>query len=395
MSYHGIIITMLVLLGLTLTYPARAQAPDKPVTWKKQGDVIIYKSDQFHCAFPSIVKRDSGELLLAFRRAPERRIFGEKSTNHTDPNSYLVMVRSKDNGATWTKEPELMFAHPFGGSQDPCMVALHDGSILCASYGWAQLRGDAPSKFDASLRHDDFVFMGGYLIRSEDDGHTWTGPILPPPVKGCPLTNVFGQPSPAFNRGAMCEGRDKKVYWAVAAPRQLDPRITEIHLMCSADGGRNWDYLCPIAQDEKITFNETSLYETPKGDLVAFARTANFDDHTVVVRSKDGGKSFERWEDAGFQGHPHFALRLPDNRVLLAYGYRHAPQGIRARILNAECTDFATAEEMVLRDDGGNGDIGYPWATMTADGRALVVYYINQENGPRHIAGTWLAPESK
>jgi sialidase-1 len=35
----------------------------------------------------------------------------------------------------------------------------------------------------------------------------------------------------------------------------------------------------------------------------------------------------------GFQGHPLHVLRLPDNRELLTYGYRHKPYGIRACIL--------------------------------------------------------------
>ena len=103
---------------------------------------------------------------------------------------------------------------------------------------------------------------------------------------------------------------------------------------------------------------------------------------------RTANKSFEPWEDAGFQGHPHHLLRLPDNRVLLVYGYRHAPMGIRARVLDAECTDYRTAKEIILRDDGGSVDRGYPWATMVSKKRILVVYYFNQNNGPRYIAGT-------
>jgi hypothetical protein len=75
---------------------------------------------------------------------------------------------------------------------------------------------------------------------------------------------------------------------------------------------------------------------------------------------------------------------------LLTYGYRHAPFGIRARILNAECTDFATAPEMVLRDDGGTTDLGYPWSVKLNDGQVLVVYYFNVGTGIQHIAGTIL-----
>lgn len=138
-----------------------------------------------------------------------------------------------------------------------------------------------------------------------------------------------------------------------------------------------------------MEFNETSLYETPKGDLLAFVRTEGFNDHTVLARSSDHGRSFQ-WQDAGFQGHPHHAIRLPDKRVLLVYGYRHVPYGVRARVLDSECTNPASAEEIILRDDGGNGDLGYSWATMASKNRALVVYYFNRADGPRHIAGTFL-----
>ena len=382
-SYRFMIGFMLAVIS----QPALISAQDLV----KEKDVIIYKDDRFFSAFPSVVCKPDGELLVAFRRAPERRIFGESGSNHTDPNSYLVLVRSKDNGATWSTEPELIFAHPFGGSQDPCMTQLRDGTIVCSSYGWALLRGDAAAKYPETLRHGDFVFMGGYLVRSTDGGQTWKGPIIPPPVPDCKTISVFKEPCPAYNRGAMCQGHDGTLYWAVASQSQLEPRITGVHLMASKDGGLTWEYRCPIAQDEKITFNETSLYETKGGDLIAFMRTADFDDHTAIARSKDGGKTFESWKDAGFQGHPHCATTLADGRVLLVYGYRHEPFGVRARVLDAECTDIDTARETILRDDGGSGDLGYPWVTRMGDGKCLAVYYFNQGNGIRHIAGTILS----
>src|SRR5262249_31437887 len=117
---------------------------------------------------------------------------------------------------------------------------------------------------------------------------------------------------------------------------------------------------------------------------------ADFDDHTAIARSTNHGKSFLPWQDAGFQGHPHYALRLPDQRVLLIYGYRHPPFGVRARVLRPECDDATTAQEIVLRDDGGSADLGYPWAVMLSKDRVLVVYYFNQNEGPRYIAGTLL-----
>lgn len=381
---------MLRSLAITLALLVSASALAESVI-TKQKDIIVYRDEQFYSAFPSIVKRDSGELIVAFRRAPDRRVFGEKSSNHTDANSYLVLVRSEDNGETWTTDPELILAHPFGGSQDPCLNQLNDGSILCSSYGWSRVNDDAREKSPDSLRHGNFVFMGGYLTRSEDGGKTW-GPIITPPVVlGSITINSFGEPAPAYNRGAMIQDENGRLYWAVASQPRLQPkRLTEVHLLTSDDRGETWQYRCPIAQDETRSFNETALTITANGDLVAFLRTADFGDQTVVARSTNGGESFEPWEAAGWQGHPHYALRLPDDRIFLVYGYRHAPHGIRARVLNADASNFKTAPEIVLRDDGTGGDLGYPWATLTDDGRILAVYYFHDDTGNRHIAGTYL-----
>lgn len=354
--------------------------------------VVIYDDPRFYSAFPSIVCRPDGELLVAFRRAPERRPFGER-VSHTDANSYLVVVRSKDNGKSWSRDPELIYAHPFGGSQDPCMVQLGDGTILCASYAWARLQPEAIGKLKQPVaREGNYVFLGGYLMRSRDGGRSWQGPITPPPCYGEANHDIFGNFLPAYNRGAMCEGSDGKSYWVVASSDTNSPQRTATHLLISEDKGEHWKYSCVVARDSKVGFNETSLYETPKGDLVAFLRTENFDDHTCIARSTDRGKSFQ-WQDTGFRGHPHHAVRLPDKRVMLVYGYRHRPFGIRARVLNPECTDASTATEIVLREDGGNSDLGYPWATMVSKDRALVVYYFNRSDGARHIAGTFLDVE--
>ncbi len=361
-------------------------------SWVKDRDIIIYEDPAYYSAFPSVITRQNGELVLAFRRAPDRTVFGEAGSSHTDPNSYLVQVRSADNGRTWSG-PKLILAHPYGGSQDPCLIQLRDGSIVCSSYGWARVNEEARNRVDHNATAGEFVFMGGYLVRSEDGGHTWSDLILPLTVPGDPTRTVFDTPCPAYNRGSMYEAKDGRLLWAVAARSETSGKRTENHLMTSRDGGRTWDYESVLARDDKVVFNEASIYETPKGDIVTFIRTAAFDDHTVIARSKDGGKTFEPWEDAGFQGHPHFAQRLPDDRVLLVYGYRHEPFGIRARILNPECTDFESAEEIVLREDGSGTDLGYPWATMMADGRVLVCYYFNKENGTRHIAGTILKPQ--
>lgn len=369
-------------------------AASAPSSLRKIADVEIYRDQRFHCAFPSIVKLADGELLLAFRRAPNRLAYGEAHNSHTDPNSYLVSVRSADGGRTWSDEPALIYADAFGGSQDPCLLQLRDGTLLCASYGWTFLRPDSLAKLGpASLNYDGAVFNGGYLVRSTDRGQTWSGPSYPPVIPPEKNVGPTGKVVPAYNRGALVEGRDGRLFWVVAATDQVEPRRkTSTFLLISDDAGATWQYSCPVAVDDKVSFNETSIYETPAGDLVAFLRTADHEDEACIARSTDGGKTFGPWEGMGFQGHPLHALRLPDNRVLLTYGYRHEPMGIRARVLNAECTDFATAPEIVLRDDGGGFDLGYSWSVLVDDRTVFVAYYFNTGGVP-DIAGTLLAIE--
>ncbi|MFT3947708.1 MAG: sialidase family protein [Agriterribacter sp.] len=354
---------------------------------RKIKDIIIYKDTAFYCAFPSVIKKPGGELMVAFRRAPNRQIFGEKGNNHVDHNSYLVMVRSKD-AETWSANPDLLYAHPFGGSQDPCLLQLKDGTILCASYGWTQVRADGmPHLKKPYFETSGYVFLGGYIIRSTDAGKSWSNAIYPPHIAPEIYYNAYGQQIPAYNRGAMYEAMDGSILWIVAASDSI--KKTSNYLLTSTDKGLTWQYKSEVAKDSAISFNEASVYETPGGDIIGFLRTANFDDNAVIARSKDGGKTF-KWQSMGFRGHPLNALRLPDNRVLLTYGYRHKPNGIRARILNAECTDFKTAPEIILREDGGNGDIGYTWPVLLDNKRVLVVYYFNKENDIRYIAGTIL-----
>lgn len=390
-ALKGLIIGTLFFCTYNSTHGRQLKSASDPIHGvRKLKDMVIYEDAKFHSAFPSVIKRADGEILVAFRRAPDRKVFGENGTSHVDPNSYLVMVRSRD-GETWTKEPDLIYAHPFGGSQDPCLLQLRDGTLLCASYGWAFLRPDGMLNLKKPyFKAGDAVFLGGYLVRSSDGGETWLGPVYPPHIPPEINFNALGEPLPAYNRGALAEGKSGRIFWMVAATDAESPHKTSVHLLISDDKGLTWRYSSPVATDEKVSFNETSAYETPKGDIVAFLRTADLDDQACISRSTDGGKTFQKWEGMGFQGHPLNALRLPDKRVLLTYGYRHKPLGIRARILNTECTDFATAPEIILREDGGNTDIGYTWPVQLDKNRVLVVYYFNKDKGTRHIAGTIL-----
>ena len=133
------IFSIIIFLSLFFAMSDACAVQDSIPGVKKIKDVLIYEDSTYYCAFPSVVKKADGELLLAFRRAPNKVILGEEWNDHFDLNSYLVSLTSKD-GENWDKTPELMYAHAFGGSQDPCLLQLKDGTLLCTSYGWTTVR---------------------------------------------------------------------------------------------------------------------------------------------------------------------------------------------------------------------------------------------------------------
>lgn len=90
-------------------------------------------------------------------------------------------------------------------------------------------------------------------------------------------------------------------------------------------------------------------------------------------------------------------MRLTDGRLLASYGYRIRPYGIRARV--SEDDGRSWGPELILRDDAGSWDLGYPRAVSLSGGRVMVAYYFNRADDPiqcdggvRHIAGTIFTP---
>ena len=58
--------------------------------------------------------------------------------------------------------------------------------------------------------------------------------------------------------------------------------------------------------------------------------------------------------------------------VVCVYGDRHEPYGQRAPVSR---DGLRWGEEIILRDDGANRDLGYPSSVELEDGSILTVYY--------------------
>ena len=139
-----------------------------------------------------------------------------------------------------------------------------------------------------------------------------------------------------------------------------------------------------------VYLQEPSMVAWPEGQLTVFHRTKDNNDKLVVSNGADI-ESLSKPETVDVTGHPYDPLILPDGRLLLVYGYRHEPMGVRARVVSS-LEELASAPEIIIRDDSPSRDTGYPSATQLSDGRILIAYYIADKQGIRGIEGTILRP---
>jgi hypothetical protein len=86
-----------------------------------------------------------------------------------------------------------------------------------------------------------------------------------------------------------------------------------------------------------------------------------------VYKSDDGGRTWgflSRVNDFGAPGSP---VLMDDDRIVMVYGYRTANYGIRAAV--SEDGGATWGDELIIRDDGGSWDLGYPNAWQVAPGK--------------------------
>jgi hypothetical protein len=130
--------------------------------------------------------------------------------------------------------------------------------------------------------------------------------------------------------------------------------------------------------------------------------------HLWETFSDDRGRTWADPIETPLWGFPPHLLLLSDGRVLVTYGYRREPFGQRACI-SEDGLNWDRSQEIIIRDDAPNKDLGYPASIELEPGKVLTVYYqpdvppgtVQQMNPPDStrtkpgILGTvWTVPES-
>ena len=374
--------------------------PSTPGTLTKIRDADIYRNPAYYCGpGPSPLVLRDGKVLLAFRRSVGR--------GHVHPEVEQCLISSEDGGATWDPEPRVF---EVGVTTNPNLTWLPDNTLLFMTHPctviperkYTQLKqrhGDQHIGLYYLKEYDLHALAGGiYVRRSTDWGETWSPPYWVSPVEG--VRSLFpGEQSRVHLRGPALVMRDESLMlpvYTIDRPETVFLMESPHNPFASGDtyAGIRWSRRGVIARPQGRTgFNETVVYECASGKLVAFMRSSPKAGHTYTAFSTDSGRTWSEPKREDLWGYPCTVLRMPSGRVLIAYGYRRPPYGIRARLVDAECEQIGAAEELILREDGGGRDLGYPAAALLKDGTAMVTYYFNsQEDGghQKYIAATWV-----
>lgn len=369
-------------------------------------DILTHKTiyrDGEYVAFPNLARLADGTVICAFRHALDRQKEYGRVT-HVDPTAKDVFITSPDGGHSYDSDLHVIIDDEMS-EQDPCVNVLSDGRIIVTYFRWnlqpigtgAAKWGEAPFRqFGRSLhdKYDCFPEGLAYSI-SDDNGKTW---------RHMPTQRMENVPEGASVRGSMVELPDGTLLLPFYGAMTVS-ELSRCGLLRSTDRGETFSYysLMGLDTDCKKNYLEPGLYRAPSGKIIAFFRTqsdwkipgTDFEDTYLnlhIAVSEDDGKTFAPVQEIeGVWGsNPFHALPLQSGKVLLTYGHRRAPFGIRARVCNAEMTDIAEAEELILRDDAPDGDLGYPNSIQLDDGTILVAYYINGKDGIRTIDVTVL-----
>jgi sialidase-1 len=362
-------------------------------------NIVIYKDENYN-SFPNVIRRADGSLMVGFRQAVDRQVRSIADMNkaftgvrHIDPTSKAVYVASKDEGETWDQKINIIYDDFVYGVQDPCLNQLADGTIFATFFMWKVFKREDVEESLPSDRVLDDKYVArvddSYSIRSYDGGITWDEPI-PINFAGKKRVTVRG------NIAVLDDG-------AILLPVYGDNEVCEPSqavILKTYDKGKTWIKLSSIPQINGYGYFEPNLYRTESGKLVVFIRTHKIGVKSVYESEKmsplvtcesiDNGQT---WSEPKireiYSPSPFHALRLNSGNVILTYGYRYKPHGLRAVLLNPECNNFDEAEEVILRDDGLGTDIGYTSSVLLNNGDVLVTYYYyDKDDDYRYIAGT-------
>lgn len=237
----------------------------------------------------SMVRLTDGRIMFVYTA-----YFGDDWLDHA--TARISACFSSDEGETWS-DPEVILDKPEDAMNimSPSAFRMHDGAL-----GLVYLQKDL---------HEDFgVTCMPLFIRSEDEGRTWSAPVVCGFSEGyyCSVNDsVTLTKSGRIYVPASFSGQRRDILGKMnPAPA---PHTADIRIAYSDDNGNNWQMLPHIFETPypgTPGLFEPGIFEYENGDLWMYARTTY--GHQYQSFSRDGGKT---WSNVM----PNFRFTSPDS----------------------------------------------------------------------------------
>lgn len=347
------------------------------------------ETDRSSCAFPNICVLPSGRWLCGFRAGPTKlEITGQ----------HALLAMSDDQGKTWSDPVSPFVPTPVDGRPGTLRAAAGTslgGKSVLLTLCWVDYSDPSLPFFNEQT--EGLLDTRLFHAFSEDDGQTWSEPVLmdtspynvPTPITGSAL--VLG------NGRLACQFELNKHYNDTSVWRHSSV------LMFSGDRGATWPEHVVAGNDPDNRY----FYWDQRPGVLADGRILDvfwtYDNQDAVYlniharESTDHGRTWSDPWDTGVPGQPAAPVSLSDGRIVMVYVDRTASPIIKARISRDNGRTWPDETETVMHESDSGGQtrtkqamqdawaemgafsIGLPATAPLPNGDVLVVYYA----GPR------------
>ncbi len=347
---------------------------DNGVVFSKPDNVFAY------AAFPSVVKDDDGNILVAFTG---NRIM------HVCPYGKVLVTKSRNEGKTWSS-PTIAVDTPLD-ERDAGILNLGRGCLLVSTFnntrddqrswvtggqiGWDSdyfytndvLKNLALAYLPTVTDIQEKKYIGSLISISENNGFSWDEPF------GVPITSPHG---PNLLK-------DGSLIYA-GTPYHSGPVDPEHPILVYKSENRKDFYkiadipVCPEKKD--VLYSEPHIIELPNSRLVLHIRMdelgKKYEERLFTICqsvSDDGGKTWSAPKLTGATGSPPHLFLHSSGTLISAYGRRTPRFGIHVMISKDNAQNWDV--DYFIWDKGENVDLGYPASIELDNGDIFTVFY--------------------